>query len=94
MKSLTQTFSRFLQNYFGRFRLVVVYLFLYTPLFFLILFSFNSTRQDGIFTGFGFLIGIERSPWLSSAPAQGRGGRVRPASASAHRGLRNPRFRG
>ena len=52
MQSLTQTFSRFLQNYFGRFWLVVVYLFLYTPLFFLILFSFNSTRQDGIFTGF------------------------------------------
>ena len=27
-------------------------MFLYTPLVFLILFSFNSTRQDGIFTGF------------------------------------------
>jgi putrescine transport system permease protein len=29
-----------------------VYLFLYIPLFFLIVFSFNSTRQDGVFTGF------------------------------------------
>jgi putrescine transport system permease protein len=38
--------------YFGRFWLGAVYLFLYIPLFFLILFSFNSTRQDGVFTGF------------------------------------------
>jgi putrescine transport system permease protein len=30
----------------------MVYLFLYLPLFFLVLFSFNSTRQDGVFTGF------------------------------------------
>jgi putrescine transport system permease protein len=30
----------------------LVYLFLYIPLFFLIVFSFNSTRQDGVFTGF------------------------------------------
>ncbi|MEO5796221.1 MAG: ABC transporter permease subunit [Rhodoferax sp.] len=44
--------TRFVQNYFGRFWLTVVYLFLYVPLFFLILFSFNSTRQDGVFTGF------------------------------------------
>lgn len=46
------TGSRFLQVYFGRFWLGAVYLFLYIPLFFLILFSFNSTRQDGVFTGF------------------------------------------
>ena len=52
MSKLSQTFARFLQSYFGRFWMVVVYLFLYTPLVFLILFSFNSTRQDGIFTGF------------------------------------------
>lgn len=32
--------------------LAAVYLFLYVPLLFLIVFSFNSTRQDGIFTGF------------------------------------------
>ena len=29
-----------------------VYIFLYIPLIFLIVFSFNSTRQDGFFTGF------------------------------------------
>ena len=47
-----RTLSRFLQANFGRFWLGAVYLFLYTPLIFLIVFSFNSTRQDGIFTGF------------------------------------------
>ena len=47
-----QTLSRFFQNYLGRLWLGAVYLFLYIPLFFLILFSFNSTRQDGLFTGF------------------------------------------
>ena len=36
----------------GRLWLGVVYLFLYIPLIFLVFFSFNSTRQDGIFTGF------------------------------------------
>ena len=46
--------SRFLQAYFGRFWLAAVYLFLYVPLFFLIVFSFNSTRQDGVFTGFSW----------------------------------------
>ena len=44
--------SRFLQAHLGRFWLVAVYLFLYAPLVFLVVFSFNSTRQDGIFTGF------------------------------------------
>ena len=47
-----QTLTRFLQKNFGRLWLLAVFLFLYTPLFFLILFSFNSTRQDGVFTGF------------------------------------------
>ena len=36
----------------GRFWLAMVYLFLYIPLIFLVVFSFNSTRQDGVFTGF------------------------------------------
>ena len=36
----------------GRLWLGVVYLFLYIPLIFLVFFSFNSTRQDGVFTGF------------------------------------------
>ena len=30
----------------------LVFLFLYTPLFFMIVFSFNDTRQDSRFTGF------------------------------------------
>jgi putrescine transport system permease protein len=44
--------SRFLQAHLGRFWLVAVYLFLYAPLVFLVVFSFNNTRQDGVFTGF------------------------------------------
>lgn len=48
MKSLW----RFAENQAGRLWLALVYLFLYLPLFFLIVFSFNSTRQDGVFTGF------------------------------------------
>jgi putrescine transport system permease protein len=43
---------RFVENQVGWLWLGVVYLFLYIPLFFLIVFSFNSTRQDGVFTGF------------------------------------------
>ena len=39
-------------GYIGRFWLGAVFLFLYAPLFFLIIFSFNNTRQDGVFTGF------------------------------------------
>ena len=47
-----QTISRFLQKSLSYVWLGGVYLFLYIPLFFLMLFSFNSTRQDGVFTGF------------------------------------------
>lgn len=36
----------------GRLWLGAVYLFLFIPLVFLVVFSFNSTRQDGVFTGF------------------------------------------
>lgn len=43
---------RFAENHVGRLWLGLVFLFLYIPLFFLIVFSFNSTRQDGVFTGF------------------------------------------
>lgn len=43
---------RWLESQVGRLWLGAVYLFLYIPLFFLIVFSFNSTRQDGVFTGF------------------------------------------
>ena len=40
------------EKHLGRLWLALVYLFLYIPLLFLVVFSFNSTRQDGIFTGF------------------------------------------
>jgi putrescine transport system permease protein len=42
----------FLEKHFGKFWMALVYLFLYIPLFFMIVFSFNSTRQDANFTGF------------------------------------------
>ena len=42
----------FAQSNFGRAWLILVYGFLYLPLLFLVVFSFNSTRQDGVFTGF------------------------------------------
>lgn len=41
-----------LERHFGKFWLALVYLFLYLPLFFMLLFSFNDTRQDAQFTGF------------------------------------------
>ncbi|MDZ4161390.1 MAG: ABC transporter permease [Burkholderiales bacterium] len=44
--------KQFLEKHFGKFWLAAVYLFLYVPLFFMIVFSFNSTRQDAKFTGF------------------------------------------
>ena len=43
---------RLIERNISRVWLGLVYLFLYIPLFFLIVFSFNSTRQDSIFTGF------------------------------------------
>ena len=43
---------RFATNHLGRVWMALVYLFLYLPLLFLIIFSFNSTRQDSVFTGF------------------------------------------
>lgn len=46
------TAGRFLERHTARFWLAAVFLFLYIPLLFLIVFSFNSTRQDGVFTGF------------------------------------------
>ncbi len=42
----------FLEKHFGKAWMALVYLFLYIPLFFMMLFSFNSTRQDASFTGF------------------------------------------
>ena len=48
MKALLQLIERNI----SRVWLALVYLFLYIPLFFLIVFSFNNTRQDSVFTGF------------------------------------------
>ena len=42
----------FLEKHFGKVWMALVFLFLYIPLFFMIVFSFNSTRQDANFTGF------------------------------------------
>ena len=44
--------ANFFEKNTGRFWLISVFVFLYIPLLFLIVFSFNSTRQDGVFTGF------------------------------------------
>lgn len=41
-----------LEKHFGKGWMAVLYFFLYMPLFFMIVFSFNSTRQDANFTGF------------------------------------------
>ncbi len=46
--------QRILQNYFGRAWMVLVFLFLYLPLLFMVVFSFNSSRQDAVFTGFSW----------------------------------------
>ena len=43
---------RLVQDYFGRAWMVLIFLFLYLPLLFMVVFSFNSTRQDAVFTGF------------------------------------------
>lgn len=42
----------FLEKHFGKFWLLIVFGFLYLPLGFMVLFSFNSTRTDARFTGF------------------------------------------
>jgi putrescine transport system permease protein len=40
------------RQHFGKLWLAGVYAFFYLPLAFLVVFSFNSTRQDSVFTGF------------------------------------------
>ena len=42
----------FLEKHFRKLWLTLVFLFLYLPLMFMVVFSFNSTRQDAEFTGF------------------------------------------
>ncbi len=44
--------AAFFEKHTGKAWLAAVFLFLYIPLIFLVVFSFNSTRQDGVFTGF------------------------------------------
>lgn len=44
--------KQMLTRHFGKGWMVLVYAFLYAPLLFMIVFSFNSTRQDAVFTGF------------------------------------------
>jgi putrescine transport system permease protein len=44
--------TAYLAKHFGKLWLALVYLFLYLPLLFMLVFSFNSTRQDARFTGF------------------------------------------
>ncbi|MFZ2220766.1 MAG: ABC transporter permease subunit [Rhodoferax sp.] len=44
----------FLFKNVGKVWMAAVYIFLYLPLLFMIVFSFNSTRQDAQFTGFSF----------------------------------------
>lgn len=46
--------KNFLEKHFGKLWLIAVYVFLYVPLLFMMLFSFNSTRQDAQFTGFSW----------------------------------------
>jgi putrescine transport system permease protein len=44
--------KNWLQKHIGQIWMAKVYLFLYLPLLFMVVFSFNSTRQDANFTGF------------------------------------------
>jgi len=44
--------TRWLGRHFGKGWLLLMYAFLYAPLLFMIVFSFNSTRQDAVLTGF------------------------------------------
>ena len=44
--------QRFVHQHVSKLWLAVIFLFLYLPLLFMVVFSFNSTRQDAVFTGF------------------------------------------
>jgi putrescine transport system permease protein len=46
--------QRFFQQKLGVVWLTIIFLFLYLPLLFMVVFSFNSTRQDAVFTGFSW----------------------------------------
>ena len=49
---MAATAKRLIEKHIGKVWIAGVFAFLYLPLFYLILFSFNSTRQDTRFTGF------------------------------------------
>ena len=44
--------QRFVNQHVNKLWLAVIFLFLYLPLLFMVVFSFNSTRQDAVFTDF------------------------------------------
>jgi len=46
--------QRFVSQHVGKIWLTAIFLFLYLPLLFMVVFSFNSTRQDAVFTGFSW----------------------------------------
>ena len=46
--------KQLLEKHFGKLWLAMVFVFLYMPLLFMIVFSFNNTRQDAKFTGFSW----------------------------------------
>ena len=46
--------QRFFNQHISKFWLVAIFSFLYLPLLFMVVFSFNSTRQDAVFTGFSW----------------------------------------
>ncbi len=46
------TLLRSINQHVSKAWMLMIYLFLYAPLVFLVVFSFNSTRQDSVFTGF------------------------------------------
>ena len=46
--------QRFVSRHVGKIWLSTIFLFLYLPLLFMVVFSFNSTRQDAVFTGFSW----------------------------------------
>jgi putrescine transport system permease protein len=52
MNTLMNYLRRHVRKYLSKFWLCAVFAFLYAPLLFLVVFSFNSTRQDAVFTGF------------------------------------------
>jgi putrescine transport system permease protein len=94
---------RRLQTHIGKMWMTCIYAFLYAPLVFLVVFSFNSTRQDSHFTGFSlrWYEALARDTrllegfWLSLQVAViSASGAVVLATLAAYALVRYPRFRG